>query len=64
MKHFIFTFLCFVLHHTSTNAQDTRIFTGGSSSGIALVYNAARASVWYVLPMDGAKIVLQYDFVY
>lgn len=63
MKHFIFTFLCFGLHHTSTNAQDTRIFTGGSS-GIALVYNAAGASVWYVLPMDGAKIVLQYDFVY
>lgn len=31
MKLLIFTFLCFVLHHTSTNAQDTRIFTGGSS---------------------------------
>ncbi len=31
---------------------------------IALVYNAAGASVWYVLPMDGAKIILPYDFVY
>ncbi|MFA4046717.1 DUF3244 domain-containing protein [Prevotella sp. PCHR] len=31
MKHFIFTFLGLVLYHTSTNAQDIRIFTGGSS---------------------------------
>lgn len=31
---------------------------------IVLVYNAAGAQMWKVLPMDGAKIYLPYNFVY